>query len=481
MTNFSQWPLTKMTNLLLEPHNLHQVEGPDSFGKRDPTLRRIASEPLRFVSPLVGAMPLGKPGTYTLVGGRQVGKTTILKQSMLALLDAGTDPAHITYLTGEVIPDDTILRRELVEACGPPERESFVFLDEVTYVRDWDRAVKFLADAGALEKTALVLSGSDLILIQDALKRLPGRRGRAPHVDFHAHPLTFLEFCLLRDRTDSSAILELADADPRSPIPSAADSAAIELLYGELRDYLLSGGYLTAINDLERNGRVDVSTLRIYSDWIRGDILRLNRNEVFLREVLQAILTRYGSQVTWNALSRDLSINHPKTVADYVGLLERMDAAVVVPALREDRLSAAPKKARKLYFSDPFIRNAVAAFLSGDPVGGLAAADIEEDRKAVAGLVESLVLTHSRRFAPTYYIKSRGEVDCAYVRDGRFWPIEVKWGQAWGPKDVRQVARYPNGLIAARTREERAIKGTPVLPIPVVLLRLSQLADSGGR
>ena len=33
-------------------------------------------------------------------------------------------------------------------------------------------------------------------------------------------------------------------------------------------------------------------------------------------------------------------------MADYVELLARMDAAVIQPALREDKLSGAPKKAR---------------------------------------------------------------------------------------------------------------------------------------
>ena len=47
--------------------------------------------------------------------------------------------------------------------------------------------------------------------------------------------------------------------------------------------------------------------------------------EVYLEDVLGAVVRRYGSQVTWNALARDLSIDHPATVADYLGLLARMD------------------------------------------------------------------------------------------------------------------------------------------------------------
>ena len=69
-----------------------------------------------------------------------------------------------------------------------------------------------------------------------------------------------------------------------------------------------------------------------YSDWIRGDMIKHGKQEHYLREIIGAIIKRYGSQVTWNALSRDLSIDHPKTVADYVELLA-MDAAFIQAAL----------------------------------------------------------------------------------------------------------------------------------------------------
>ena len=44
----------------------------------------------------------------------------------------------------------------------------------------------------------------------------------------------------------------------------------------------------------------------------------MNKRENYLLEILGAIIKRYGSQLTWNALAGDLSIDHPKTVADYI-------------------------------------------------------------------------------------------------------------------------------------------------------------------
>ena len=74
---------------------------------------------------------------------------------------------------------------------------------------------------------------------------------------------------------------------------------------------------------------------------------------------------------------------------------------------------------------------------------------------------------------PTHYVQAEGEVDAAYVRDDRFWPIDVKWTGQIRPKDLKQVRKYPNALIAGRTRDARELAGVPVLPAPVVAIRLS--------
>src|SRR5690606_18076070 len=152
---------------------------------------------------------------------------------------------------------------------------------------------------------------------------------------------------------------------------------------GELRAYHATGGFLTAINDVATSGSVTPATMRVYSDWIRGDILRLNRNERYLRELIGAITDRYGSPVTWNGLVKDLSIDHPKTVADYISVLERMDVVVVVPALSEHTHGPAPKKGRKLVFADPFIHRALRSFIQRDAVAAGSDGHLQRDLEAV--------------------------------------------------------------------------------------------------
>ncbi|MFC1708252.1 ATP-binding protein [Planctomycetota bacterium] len=448
------------------PHNTH-LDDPAEFRQRDPQLRLLAREPLVHEPAMLRVLPVDTPGIYTVGGGRQVGKTTLLKLWMARLLELGVQPRNVTFLTGELIDDHHVLLRLMQEQLqeSEPSGLRFLLLDEVTYVRDWDRAVKYAADAGMLERTVVVITGSDLLVVKEARRRLPGRRGLADKVDFQLQPLSFREAVELKvSPNELSSLLEATC----KPSPEELD-----LLFREFDQYLIHGGYLTALNDMARHGAIRAATLCTYSDWIRGDMGKRGKQEPYLREVLGALVKRYGSQITWNALGRDLSIDHPKTVADYCELLASMDAVFIQPALVEDKLCGAPKKARKVTFSDPFIYHAVRAWLSptGDPYT-MQILPLMDDPEQCSRLVEACVATQLRRLYPTYYIKSVGEVDVAFVSAGRFWPVEVKWSRQLRPKDLKQIRKYENGRILARTRSPGALEGVPVQPLPLALLRL---------
>ncbi len=449
------------------PHNSHW-EDAGAFSRNDPHLKQLLKQPLVHRSALLGTLPCGQPGIYTVSGGRQIGKTTLLKQWMNELLRQNVRPRSIVYLTGELIDDHHSLVRLCSDILAEMEAESpvYVILDEVTYVRDWDKAVKYLADAGLLENTVLVLSGSDLVIIRDARMRFPGRRGTADQVDFHLYPLNFYETVRLKNLFSAEELHALLRADDQA-------SEVLEVLFAEFDNYLVHGGFLTAINDLAGHKRILPATLMTYSDWIRGDFLKRGKQEHYLRELVGAVIKRYTSQITWHSLVDDLSIDHPQTVADYVALLVSMDAAFVQSALREDKLTAAPKKARKVVFADPFIFHALRAWLY--PVTDPYTEQIVPllaDRDWNGKLVESCVVTLFRRHYPTYYIKAKGEVDIAYVDQGRFWPVEVKWTGQLRPKDLKQVALYPNSRILTRSRSRGEIAGRPAEPLPLALLRL---------
>lgn len=437
-------------------HNTH-LEDPKRFSDLDPQLRRLQRQCYVYTPPLLDKLPTDIPGIYTLGGARQIGKTTFLKQWMAKLIAEKKPPAAIVFFSGELIDDHHSLLQLLQSqlASMPKNSLHYVLLDEVTYIRDWDKAVKYAADAGWLDNIELILTGSDLVLMKEAQMRFPGRRGTASIVNFHLYPLSFHEWVQLKH--------------PRIRQPK------IELLFAEFEAYLLHGGYLTAINDIALHGKILESTLNTYSDWIRGDMLKRGKQESYLREILSAIIKRYGSQITWNALAQDLSIDHPKTVGDYIAQLESMDAVFVQAALLEDKLTAAPKKARKVMFTDPFIFHAIRAWLYPSKNSyDNQIKSIFADPSLCAKLVEACVVTHYRRFYPTFYIKAEGEVDLAYVHEGRFWPVEIKWTNQLNSKSLKQILKYPNSKIFTKTNQPGEICGISTEPLPRALWQLNR-------
>jgi len=450
------------------PHNLH-LESPDQFFSLDPHLQVLNRQPLVWEFPLILRLPVQLPGIYTVSGGRQVGKTTLLKQWMAHLLKSGVHPYAIAFFSGELIDDQHALVRMIGDHLQPagPAQMRFVILDEVTYIRGWDKGVKYLADSGALEDVVLVLSGSDMVIIREARMCFPGRRGMADQVDFQVFPLCFSEVVSLT-RTLTAAEHETLMA----PVPQV-DAGVMARLFAAFDNFLIHGGFLTAINALARENHIPPAIFAVYSDWIRGDMIKRNKQEHYLRQVLQAVLKRMGSQVTWNALCQDLAIDHPQTVADYIGLLESMDVVYVQPALQEDKLMAAPKKARKVMFTDPFILHAVHAWLNPakDPFTEQLRPFLDNPEKC-GKLVEACVAGHYRRRFPTYYIKAKGEVDVAYVDGQVFHPIEIKWTGQLRPGDLKQIGKYTNSLILTKTRTPGKIQQTATEPVPLHLFRL---------
>ncbi len=451
--------------------NNRHLEDPARFAELDPQLKRLSQQFYTYYSPLLQQLPVDTPGIYTLSGGRQIGKTTLLKQWMLKLLKEGKLPEALAFFSGELIEDHHALLNLLQDqlATMPTHGYRYLILDEVTYIRDWDKAIKYAADVGLFDDVIVILTGSDLALIKEAMMRLPGRRGKAAKVNFHAYPLSFRETVILKQQGSPALEQCLTPANPTE--------AAVTMLFAEFNHYLQHGGYLTAINDLALQHKILDATLTIYSDWIRGDMLRRGKQLHYLQEIIASIIKRYTSQITWNALAKDLSIDHPATVADYIAQLELIDAVFVQSALLEDKLAPAPKKARKILFTDPFIFHAMRSWIA--PVKNAYEQQILtalNDPVLCAQLVESCAITQYRHYYPTYYLKAEGEVDIAYVKQGRFWPIEIKWTQQLRAKDLKQVLKYPNSRIFTKSKQNGILQTIPTEPLPLALFNLQASA-----
>jgi len=452
------------------PHNSH-LDSPSSFTSLDPNFRQLNKQKLIYISPIIDSLPKTEPGIYSITGGRQIGKTTLIKQWMNKLLIDGINHRKIRYLTGELIENHNMLISSITNILSIDQTDETIFfliIDEVTYIKDWDKGIKYLADAGILENVILLITGSDTLIIQESIKRFPGRRGLSDKVDFHLFPLSFYENIKLKKIFKDDELTQLMD--PKIE----ASSDMIEKLFAEFDNYLCHGGFLTAINDMAIHGKILNATCITYSDWIRGDFFKNNKKEHNLMEILSGIIHKYSSQITWNSLAKDMSIDHPKTISDYIELLSRMGILFVQSAIKEDKLQAAPKKAKKIIFTDPFIFHAINAWLK--PTNNFYSENILpmiHDPVWSSKITEACAISHYQRIYPTYYIKAAGEVDIAYVHRKTMWPVEIKWTNQIQSYFLKQLKKYPNGKILTRLRATRKVNGIDSEPLPIALLRLN--------
>ncbi|MBI5527900.1 MAG: ATP-binding protein [Deltaproteobacteria bacterium] len=436
-------------------HNLF-LQSVEAFERDDPHLSSLHGLPI--VHPLDWWRGLGveRPGVFILTGGRQIGKSTSTKLLIRhALRDLGLPAAAILYLPCDSVVDHVHLVRILRHFLDSLPDKALPFLlvvDEVTFVKEWPRAIKALADEGRFRRGICVITGSDTALLRDAALAFPGRRGESETADFHLMPIPFGEYAEL--------------AEPALP---GTEPARAERLHVLFRNYLVCGGYLRAINDLHAHGEVRPATYATFEQWVRGDFLKRGRSEATLLSVLlQAILDVGVSQVSYSGLTGRVGTVGKETVMDYCGLLERMDVLLVLQAYDQNRHRGSPKKARKFHFVDPFIRGTIRRWLAreGAPAGG--------DDEAPA--VEACVAAHLRRAGPVYYFKGHGEIDAVSLAGGRPSFIEVKWSDRVRLADLAQLARMKEGVVLTRDVVEGAVEGVPAVPTPSFLHALAARA-----
>lgn len=98
-------------NTMIYTHNMHLKSLVD-FVENDPHLKRIKNSSVYYNSPLLSTIAALQEGVITISGGRQIGKTTLLKQLMKKLLfEEKVDSRKIFFHTGELIYD----HKELIE------------------------------------------------------------------------------------------------------------------------------------------------------------------------------------------------------------------------------------------------------------------------------------------------------------------------------------------------------------------------------
>lgn len=466
----------------LHIHNLFKKDI-NLYLDNDPHLSNLIDIKYIFNSSLENEIPLDTPGIYILTGGRQVGKSTLIKLMIKNLLKRKkVSPRQIYYIACDLLQryQELVLTMQRVFDEIDREKYFYIFLDEITYVKEWDRAVKYFADLGYFRRGSLLITGSDSVILKEGMKKFPGRRGKSEKTDFHYYPLSFSEYILLTEsvlKSEVNKIKELVVSfDKLSEkklmrLEKELGISTIKTIEKYYYQYLVTGGFLPAINDYAANKKINKFIYQTYQQWVIGDFLKRNKKEEYLKDVIAVLSDRLARQISLHNIASLTEIQHHATIHDYLKILEDMDVIFIQYALKEDKLKPAPKKAKKIHFSDPFIAQALISWAKDIAIPWKFTKEIVMADNAFKGdIIEGCISSLLRRYYKIYYIKSEGEVDIAILSKKGFLPVEIKWTESLRKNDLKQILKYKKGIIGYKGRKIGKFEQLYVLPIPILAL-----------
>ena len=449
---------------------------------------------------------------YSLRGPRQVGKTTLLRLKIRELLEGDIDPRRIFYWACDQVESFEKLTSIISDYVEWARRFSkdrlYIFLDEVSAVKDWQRSIKYLYDIGKLNDCLVMLTGSHSLDLAKATESLAGRRGEVDKIGENIPDKVFLaakfsEYVETRSPVILKVLhsLRLLSVQNRikvvhglsaGRVPDSIHTLQPHLkgLQGFLDDYLVTGGVPRAVNSYVSQGVIPDVVYSDYVSLILRDITRWGGNEIFLRQIMQRVVETLSSQVSWNALKEETEISTHDTARWYVDVLRSSFVVSYVHQLDRDKGAPYYRKAKKIYFSDPFIFHALRwwAFGRKDPFHE--AVEFLKDSEKKSRLVESVVCNHlirlifnmepSPQFDYTtklFYWESskKREVDFVTKFENALLPIEVKYQTAiqrndlFGIIDLMKGGKSHKGIIVTKDTLSKERNHVEV-PLPIFLL-----------
>jgi predicted AAA+ superfamily ATPase len=327
---------------------------------------------------------LNKRKAIILIGARQVGKTTLLKQI------PGFAKKKILWLNGDEADTRALFQSasvtQLKKLIGKNE---IVIVDEAQRIKNIGVGLKLITD-GMPEVQLLVTGSSSLELNSTINEPLTGRKW-----EYQLYPLSFAEMVNHHGLLEEKRLI------------------THRLLYGYFPDVINHPGE-------EREILTQLTDSFLYKDVLSLDSLK---KPIALQNLLRALAFQVGSQVSYNELSQVCSMD-VKTVEKYIGLLEQTYVLFRMSSYHRN-LRGELSKSKKIYFYDTGVRNALINNFN-----------TPEFRQDIGGLWENFLvvermkyLAYSGRRVNSWFWRTVGqqEIDLIEEENGAMRAFEFKW------------------------------------------------------
>ncbi len=331
---------------------------------------------------------LGDKKALIIMGARQVGKSTLLRQILAERKD-------VVWMNGDEM-DIQELFREMTSTriralLGD---KKLLVIDEAQRIQDIGLRIKLVTDQ--IPEVQVVATGSSSFeLAAKVNEPLTGRKR-----EFRMFPLTFQEM------VGHTSFMEEVRMIPH------------RMVYGYYPEVVCNPGN-------ERNLLKELSDSYLYRDIL--SLENINKPDKLVR-LLKALALQIGNQVSYNEIGNLIGLDS-KTVERYVDVLEKSYIVFRLYSFSRN-LRNELKTVRKVYFWDMGIRNAV--------VGNLAQV---ENRTDVGNLWENFVIAerlkqnmYKNSFAQSWFWRTRQQSEIDYIEeeDGHLLAFEFKWNERKG-------------------------------------------------
>lgn len=329
---------------------------PENWARRDPDLKAALEAPFCYSAKVLRDLTRG--GLYVLRGPRRVGKSVELKLAIQELIDNGTDPRSIIYISVEGwSANDLGMLTYAADLLMPPQTHRWWFIDEITSISDgWAQRIKRLRDNDPeFRSGTVVLTGSSSADLRESVGYLAGRRGPALAPDRVMLPIGFRAFASLV-RGD-----RMPDHVGAWPVPDITfnqiKDAALGLapwlhdLVAAWDAYLWVGGMPSAVAGYINHRQPDRPLRASLREVITGDVFRLARfSDLQTGQLLRLLAHRLGSPLNKSRVAREIDVSPPTAQRR---LDDLKDSFVIWPAYREKNTRPQLRAQPKLYFTDP--------------------------------------------------------------------------------------------------------------------------------
>ena len=393
-----------------------------------------------------------------LMGPRQVGKTTLVKLAIRDLLLAkGVNPRNVLYYSCESLSgkDDILELARLFEDASDKGSARYLFLDEISFVDDWNVAVLSLFNSGYMKGKFLYATGSSSISLQK--ETWPGREIEKRVL----YPLGFAEYFSLfykeigAEQADVTGIEEFYRAAMRI-LPYLPE------LNAALESYLLTGGFLAAAEAWAEGGGDPFDRYyETYKDALLTDVAKSGRSEKTFRQVMHGVIGKYGSRYSANSIATEMSIGSHSTVEEYLDFAQRLFLSRTL--YRTENSHPVFRSSKKTYVTDPFVYRVLKFYTTG--VKEIAAAERPHVVEGVVGM--HLV----RRYGEIYYSATRTGKEVDFMCGGV--GIEVKSGRG-----VFGDLHADRGFILTSEEAPKLLGEKASIPISIFLYLISSKPTS---